>query len=103
MKCTFLLGLVILCATIVSIGCGKKVPPATASTASPAPVVEPPPPAPRNGGAGDGAACARLTRLASVHRLTTRRSVVPIVGRCNRQRRIVIRSAARWPPAAAVR
>ena len=46
MKCTFLLGLVILCATIVSIGCGKKVPPATASAASPAPVVEPPPPAP---------------------------------------------------------
>jgi peptidoglycan-associated lipoprotein len=46
MKCTFLLGLAILCAMIASVACGKKVPPTTASTASPPPVVEPSPPAP---------------------------------------------------------
>jgi peptidoglycan-associated lipoprotein len=42
-----LLGLMILCATIVSVGCGKKVPPAvSAPSPSPSPVVEAPPPAP---------------------------------------------------------
>jgi len=45
MKRMSLFGLMILCATIVSVGCGKKVPPA-ASTAPPSSVVEPPPPAP---------------------------------------------------------
>ncbi|MGH9254249.1 MAG: OmpA family protein [Vicinamibacterales bacterium] len=42
----YVFGLTILCATLVSAGCGKKVPPAAASTAPPSPVVEPPPPAP---------------------------------------------------------
>jgi peptidoglycan-associated lipoprotein len=45
MKRMSLFGLMILCAAIVSVGCGKKVPPA-ASTAPPSSVVEPPPPAP---------------------------------------------------------
>jgi len=46
MKRMSLFGLVILCATIVSVGCGKKVPPAAASTAPPSRGVEPPSPAP---------------------------------------------------------
>jgi peptidoglycan-associated lipoprotein len=47
MKRMHFVGLMILCATIVSVGCGKKVPPATAAgTSGPVPVTQPAPPAP---------------------------------------------------------
>ena len=47
MKRMHFVGLMILCATIVSVGCGKKVPPATAAgPTTPATVTQPAPPAP---------------------------------------------------------
>jgi peptidoglycan-associated lipoprotein len=46
MKRMHFVGLMILCATIVSAGCGKKVPPATASGTTPVPAAVPAPPAP---------------------------------------------------------
>jgi hypothetical protein len=52
MKRISVFGLMIVCATIVSVGCSKKVPPAAASTTPPSSVVEPPPPAPPRPAAG---------------------------------------------------
>jgi peptidoglycan-associated lipoprotein len=46
MKRVSLFGLMIVCATIVIVGCGKKVPPVAASAPPTSPVVQPPPPAP---------------------------------------------------------
>ena len=46
MRRLYFVGLTILCTAIVSMGCGKKVPPATASNAPPSPVVDAPPPPP---------------------------------------------------------
>jgi len=52
-------GLMIVCATIVSVGCGKKVPPAAAGNIPPSSVLEPPPPAlPRSAAAGASATTA---------------------------------------------
>jgi peptidoglycan-associated lipoprotein len=47
MKRMHFVGMMILCATIVSVGCGKKVPPATAAGGSTSvPTTQPAPPAP---------------------------------------------------------
>jgi len=54
-----LIALTVLCATVVSVGCGKKVPPATsAAAAAPSVVTEAPPPPPQRGAAASAPASA---------------------------------------------
>ena len=54
-----MIALTVLCATVVSVGCGKKVPPATsAAAAAPSVVSEAPPPPPQRGTAASAPASA---------------------------------------------
>ena len=55
-----LIALTVLCATVVSMGCGKKVPPATSAAAAPSVGDEAPPPPPR-GAASEPASTSAVT------------------------------------------
>ena len=55
-----LIALTVLCATVVSMGCGKKVPPATSAAAAPSVGDEAPPPPPR-GAASEPASAVTLS------------------------------------------
>ena len=57
-----LIALTVLCATVVSMGCGKKVPPATSAAAAPSVVdAAPPPPPPRAAASEPASAVVRLS------------------------------------------
>ena len=75
MKGVSLFGLMIACATIASVGCGKKVPPAAASPSPTSPVVQSPPPAPPRAAAATAAATPTTSDALSEDELFARKTL----------------------------